>query len=857
MRSTPEGPQVLANGDARAHLSHLLVKDRSTDQGFNRRGSGNPRVRPVEDRAGHGRARIDEIESAFDHSDVPRSDLMTDDELRALGSIITLEGDNPAYPLKIDSLERFSRHRNSPRRPEWLLLSVLPADPSSGLPERATVWVSDDYRPQFLQLFERYLQDDPRSGKPRNNELVANIARIRSIMLDDLWQSDGEPVRGVAAWWEIWLHQSADGPNLLRRIATTLEFGVSPRVLSLRDRDVMWVQARWDQLATLPFSAVPIAEIRRPEFIDSIEDLSADEQAEYVEDLAERLEPAAEQEPAVCHLDSGVARTHILLDGSLAPQDLHTVIGTSGFDTDGHGTKMAGIALLGDLDRLLAGNGQLHLRHRLESVRILPNKHEPDHEVLAYGDVTAQAVSLPEVTSVRRRVFCMPVTTKADAADNPGEPTLWSATVDALAVGTSVVRDGNELRLLTSPDPEAARLIIVSAGNVDNYAAEHLDQSDASAARDPAQAWNALTVGAYTEMTVVPSDPAYAGWVVLAGAGDLSPHSRTSLLYGQRPWPIKPDVVLEGGNVLHDRGFQFESHPAVCLRSTGHTNDQSLVSANATSAATAEASRLAALVMAKYPSYWPETVRALLVHGSEWTPAMRTELEGARRRGLRVQHMLLRRYGWGVPNEDRVLHSSDQAATLVVQDEVVPFTGDDFRIPLFRLHDLPWPREALEDLGASAVNLRVTLSYFVEPTASRRGWRQRYTYPSHSLRFELQDPLETEAQFIRRVNRDAETEEDGGRPAAGQVNWLVGPAQRNLGSLHQDIWETSGIELARSGRLAVYPVGGWWKRNRARDREGKAVRYALVVSLRTPESGIDLYTPIATQLGIPVEIEVE
>jgi hypothetical protein len=117
--------------------------------------------------------------------------------------------------------------------------------------------------------------------------------------------------------------------------------------------------------------------------------------------------------------------------------------------------------------------------------------------------------------------------------------------------------------------------------------------------------------------------------------------------------------------------------------------------------------------------------------------------------------------------------------------------------------------------------------------------------------------LESEAQFIRRVNRDAETEEDGGRPAAGQIDWLVGPSQRNLGSLHQDIWETSGIELARSGRLAVYPVGGWWKRNRARDRAGKAVRYALVVSLRTPESSIDLYTPIANQLEIPVEIDVE
>ncbi|MFJ4338501.1 hypothetical protein [Streptomyces sp. NPDC088915] len=30
--------------------------------------------------------------------------------------------------------------------------------------------------------------------------------------------------------------------------------------------------------------------------------------------------------------------------------------------------------------------------------------------------------------------------------------------------------------------------------------------------------------------------------------------------------------------------------------------------------------------------------------------------------------------------------------------------------------------------------------------------------------------------------------------------------------------------------------------------------YALLVSLRTPEVSTDLYTPIATQLGVPVEI---
>ncbi|MGY0387140.1 S8 family peptidase [Nocardioides sp. WG-D5] len=841
--------------EARQHLSHLLVENRSIDEEFRRRGRGNPRIRPVEDRASHGRGRLDELQSVLDGSDEAREEFLTEAELRALGTIVTLVGPQADYPIALDRLERRSTHRNTPKRPKWLLLSVLPAQYDEGVPERATVWVSDQYRAEFLKLFEDYLKRSSTTGTPRNNELVANIARIRQTVLADLWQSDGVPPATGKCWWELWLRPGADGRGRLQRFADSQDLRVSPRMLHLIDRDVTWVEATWDQLQALPFTAVPIAEIRRPEFVDTIEDLTVDEQSEYVEELLDRLEPADESAPAVCHLDTGVARTHVLLEDSLASSDLHTVVGTSGFDRDGHGTKMAGIALYGDLDRLLTGTEPVALRHRLESVRILPHGTEAPHDPVTYGDVTAQAVSLPEIVSGRDRVFCLPVTATSDTPGVPGQPTLWSATVDALAAGADVVRNGDELELIAAPDPDLTRLLIVSAGNVDQYVADHLNYSDLSAVQDPAQSWNALTVGAHTELVTPPTDPAYTGWDVVAPGGELSPYSRTSLTFGNTPWPIKPDIVMEGGNVLHDGNGLFEpGHAALSTRTTAHTNTLALDSAHATSAATAHASRLAALAMAAYPDYWPETIRALLVHGADWTSTMRAAINAARKSGRKAQQMMLRRYGWGVPTEDRVLYSTDQAVTLVVQDKFVPFEGDDFKIPAFRLHDLPWPQEALEEIGDARVDLRVTLSYFIEPTASRRGWRQRYRYASHQLRFEVQDPLETESEFVQRINRDARTEEGGGRPQAEQVQWLVGANQRNLGSLHQDIWPTTGIELAGSGKLAVYPVGGWWKNNTTRARINRPVRYALVVSLKTASEDVDLYTPIANTLRIPIAI---
>ena len=834
------------------HLSHLLVTGRAGDREFSGRGGG-PTARPVADRQGHGKNRLGELKDSFGDVDHHR-DLLDLEDLKADGSVICLEGHSPEYLLKLDSLEQRMPRGTGPK---WLLLSVTPAQEDK--PELATVWVNDRYRGAFLKLFEDYLERDSSGGKPKNNELVANIGRIRATVLGDLWQSDGEPPVGRRVWWEIWLRPGESGAVLLKRYARKRQIRVLERELHFPSRMVMWVEAEWTQLSDLPFTSVPIAEIRRPSFVDTVEDLSFDEQAEYVEEFASRLVPADSDAPAVCHLDSGVTRTHLLLRDSLAPTDLHTVIGTSGVDRSGHGTRMAGLALFGqNLEALLAERGETVLGHRLESVRILPVAGERPNDPMAYGDVTAQAASLPEITARRRRVFCMPVSNRSDTEVFPGQPTLWSVTVDALACGTDVVRSSNGVELLSKPRHDDSRLVLVSTGNVlGPYTKDHLDLSDTSPVEDPGQAWNAVTVGACTELQDVPKNPDYMGWSPVAEVGDLSPHSRTSLLFNPQHWPIKPDIVMEGGNWLHDGAGLFESsHPLLSLRTTGEGNDLAIASANATSAATAQAARLAAMVMAEYPEYWPETVRAILVHSAEWTPRMRQVIDEARRTGnLKQQQLMLRRYGWGVPNEDRVLHSSGQAVTLVVQDQFTPFTGPDFKVPILRLHSLPWPRDVLRDLGGTKVDLRVTLSYFIEPSPCRRGWRRKFSYASHGLRFLLQDPLETEEQFIQRVNQEARSEEKH-RPSGSRVKWLIGEKQRTVGSLHQDVWETTGAELATTGLVAVHPVGGWWKHNKNSDRRDNPVRYSLVLSLRTPDTQADLYTPIRLQLTTPVAVPV-
>ncbi|GAA3850382.1 MULTISPECIES: S8 family peptidase [Brevibacterium] len=832
-------------------LDHLYVHGHAQTQGFRPPQGGSSKRRKV-DRHGHGQGLKNAAESAFEDSDEERSEHdLSDDELRATGTVIVLEGESAAYPLKLDSLSSYTRGR--PHQPKWLLFSVREA--TEDRPERATVWVADDHRQEFLQLFQDYLDEDTPKGSPKYQDLVANIARIRRAVLADLWTSDGAPPQHGTHWWELWLDAGSEHLATFDGFVTANRLRAATRSLQLRDRVIVWVQASWSQLEILPFTAVPLTEIRRPEFIDTVEDLDVGEQQDYVTDLADRIVPAPADAPAVCHLDTGVLRTHVLLRDSLAEDDHHTVIGVSGTDVHrhGHGTSMAGLALYGDLEPHLVGSHPIVLRHRLESVRMTPGIGEERLDPIDYGSATVQAAALPEIANGRPRVYCL---TLSYPPEHTGQPTLWSAAVDALAVGTDSTHDGDQFQLIGEPDPDSARLIVVAAGNVSPYLDDHRLNSETSPIEDPGQAWNALTVGAYTDLADTPQHPQYAGWSPLAEPGELSPHSRTSLLFDQRRWPIKPDICMEGGNVLSNGAGDFnERHSLLSLRSTGNTSDTALTSANATSAATAQASRLATLAMGRYPDYWPETIRGLLTHSAEWTPAMARQVKA--KIGKNERHQLLRQYGWGVPTEDTVLNSSRQAVTLISQDQFVPFHGTSRAMRHFRLHSLPWPAEVLEELGSTDVRLRMTLSYFIEPSAARRGWRNRYAYASHGLRFDLQGPLESQTDFIARINREAQDAEDGSAPGKNSSDrWLVGTQARNLGSLHQDEWHGTGAELARCNSVAVFPVGGWWKYNTRAGRSDLPVRYALLLSLQTAEQNVDLYTPIATQLHVPIATTV-
>lgn len=720
----------------------------------------------------------------------------------------------------------------------------------------ATVFVPDGKLGVFEKLISDYLDvDKDNKTGPANNKLLNTISEIRTATLQALWTDslDSMPTRDEESlWWEVWLPTRGDRQGIVRQfqnLAQQLGFRNAPGVLKFPERSVLLVYGSVGQMKRSMMTLNSIAELRRAketsEFFDSLEPI---EQPEWVDELNERvtLPDDSSDVPYVCLFDTGVNNGHPLLTRALSNDDRHTVQPSWGLDdAEGHGTEMAGIALYGNLTDMLSVQNNIPILHRLESVKLLHTDGTNNGDAQLHGYLTSEAINRPTVTAPnRKRVYSMAITAK-DNRDR-GRPSAWSATIDRLSYDAE--EHGN--------DP---KLFVVSAGNIKDANAwmEYPDSNTTDGIHDPAQSWNALTVGAMTSLVRITETDAQH-YSPIAEMGGLSPFSTTSQTW-ESHWPLKPDVVFEGGNVGRDAlGASWMSSLSL-LTTNSRIAERLFTTSNATSAASALCSRMSAQLMARYPDLWPESIRGLIVHSASWTDAMKRMFLPEKGKPTKAQiTQLVRHCGFGEPNFEKAMWSADSSLTMICQESLQPFMKERGKNPKLRdmnLHRLPWPLAELEALGETQVEMRVTLSYFIEPNPSARGVTSRYRYESHGLRFDVKRPTESEETFRSRINAAARDDEDQITSNDTDSNWVIGKKSRHKGSLHSDIWVGSAVELASRGVLAVYPSLGWWKTRPALERYGQQVRYSLIISISAPDVDVDLYTPIEAQISIPIAIE--
>jgi hypothetical protein len=811
-------------------LPHIDISAyRSSNEYAGQGGRGSPDPR---NRAAHGARLLEELGIAFSEADRTRP---MDDRLpRPAGSFIEVElrrGD------KGDSLEK----KRAGLRPA----AVKTGDEQQRI---VALFVPDSARPILEQILADYT-NGPLSdaGRPRQQATVESIERIRQARLETFWTDDPAALPQdpqAWMWWGLWSWCEREAKVDAACATLGLRTAGADSRLYFPELVVIPVHARRADIELLLFATCEIAELRRASdnpvfFTETVRDA----QHEWTDELAERITWPGTNVPAVCVLDTGINRGHALIEPALAPADLHAI--DAAWDThdhhpDGHGTAMAGLALHGNLTARLGDASEIVLNHRLESVKLLPPDGFDPHEPHTYGVVTQTAVTLPEIVAPERpRVFCMAVSNQ----DVSGAiPSGWSGAIDQAAAGVMIGDEENAPR----------RLFIVSGGNIPaEIDRGRLLPQDDYPIEDPAQAWNALTIGGYTDLDQV-ADAGYERWSPIVGAGHLSPHSRTSVTWPQSRTPFKPELVLEAGNrAVNPAGTEVLTLDSLSLLTTGSDmTRRPLVPFQATSAATAQAARIAAQLSAAHPDFWPETIRGLMVHSAEWTKPMKHAFEGSG--GVRDNYALVRKFGYGVPSFERANASAQNHLALVAQAEIQPFrVQGQRRFNECHYYALPLPRQVLETLGNETVELKITLSYFIEPNPGISANADPQRYQSFGLRFDLQRKRETLEQFKTRVN--VAERDDPRAPVNGEADdqrWMLGPQAVSCGSLHCDVWSGPAVELLGRDTLCVKPVNGWWRQRAAAAICNKRTRYALIVTLKTANVEVDLYTPIRTAVDI-------
>lgn len=694
----------------------------------------------------------------------------------------------------------------------------------------ATVFIPEGKERWMVEKLDAY-DIEPEPGKNRKSSVVVNaIKEIQVTSLSSFFKNEEEfrQVSDVVSDYELWIPSTSD-INAVKTKACELHVTVGNGVLAFEDENVLLVKANKRQLEQLIHAIKPILEIRKYHCPSVLASATMVEDREWETLIRQNVEVAVGNLSRIGLLDSGVNNNHPLLTDFLPDDRCKTVknpeLGLK--DIAKHGTFSAGLVLYGDLAELISQPIVSPITNELVSVKIYHDRASSEIDQEHKALVTLNAIDCS--TDLGGNIMMSSVTAEDCLS---GMATATSAAIDK--------------KLFDSI--ESDNILMLSAGNRrHDTGLEYPNFLDTEVLQDPAQAWNALTVGAMTQKVAV-NDPQMNGVRIVAPSGGPSPMTTSSSLWGDSN-AIKPEIVMEGGNAYWQSENSFSYHADLDLVST---NAQPIIrkfnSFNATSASVALAAKLAGEIKYNNPGISALSIRALMVHSAEWTDIMKalyTDVDG-----ILDKDALMHVCGYGTPNREKAIMTSNSNVTFISEDIIKPYTLKDKASELsfsqMHLYKLPWPKEILQELGEQSVKLKVTLSYYIEPSPGNREVLNKYKYPSTVLRFDVNSPLEDEEHFKVRVSNVAQEGVD--KLKNDTSRWNIGIKRRNHGSIHSDSIVDTAVNIAACNMIAVYPATGWWKTRKT--KKDSVIKYSLVVSLEVPET--DIYTSIAQKIEIAI-----
>lgn len=517
-----------------------------------------------------------------------------------------------------------------------------------------------------------------------------------------------------------------------------------------------------------------------------------------------------EDGPRLCLIDSGIQSSHPLLAPHVGHEEAITA-GGSATDVDGHGTRVAGVAIYGDVEECL---------HRrtfdspiwIFSARVLNDQGQFDDRELLVKQII-RAVEVFTAPPYSCNIFNLSIgTAQPSPSYLTNRQTQWAEILDRLSAMQKilfVVSTGNNYETFVLGDRAAEDQLRRYPESL--FGVE-------SRINEPATAAIAVTVGSLAKSAMVDPRHAAEGNIVrpLAERDEPSPFTRTG--FGHEG-AIKPELVDYGGNLVFGRfasGRGVDTDDAASILTTSHEwLTRPFAFEVGTSLATPRVSRLAALLWDELQDQLdepvtPNLVRAVLANSASVPNPAIVRLGGTSPTDERV----IRACGYGQPDEQLALVSGDRVVTLIAQGPL--------ELDRFVVYGVPIPAEFIECAGPKQI--QVALAY--DPPVRRR----RVPYAGTSMQFDMLRGIELEDVFdaYRKLGADEDAEPIRD---ARRIDFEPGINLRKKGTLQKGSFTFQ--------KLPKYHSEDYWLVVRAIRRwapeEITEQSYALAVTIRADE----------------------
>lgn len=529
--------------------------------------------------------------------------------------------------------------------------------------------------------------------------------------------------------------------------------------------------------------------------------------------------------PIVAVIDSGIRSAHPMLAPAVVGVEyIGASIGDGG-DESGHGTLVASLALFGSMEAPLAAREPLVAAGRLLSVRVL-DRDDRFADDVSWPDTVVEAMEL--AAEAGARVINLSV-------GDPRTPYLPARPTAVAALVDTFIREHPNIVVITCVGNLSVQEHAVERLTTNAYV-EDLLRQQSSGILDPGTAALALTVGGlggtmHQGVNVRPS----AEKVLVGGPGLPSPFTRVG------PGPmgaIKPEVAASAGTVLVD---SLQNH-AVADRSVqivgagGSQPDKLLASSYGTSFAAPLVSHAALRVAARYPTINGNSIRALVMVGTERVEGF-LEPDSASNRA--EQRRLV---GYGHVSAERSESSDDHRVVLLSEAALAVDEVHFYRVPV--------PSSFRESGGTRSLTVALAFDPPVRVT--------RLDYLANKMSFQVfhgPTVAEVRAEYVK-ADEDQELEDDvdatperlrGARLDLQPADTARSRGTNQLGHYLRSIRVSD--DKPDEYIVAVRNLNRW-------DTPGASQAYSLAIALERDEQHGDLYAELRAELE-PIVIEVE